>query len=104
MQEKPMKQSVPAKLLAILLAVTIVCLGLGGALPSLAFATPGTPGVPQAATPVYTEDFNTFPDKTAYGAKSYSAAGSTIYVSQTGQTYTGSPKWINGNRCNGIIL
>ncbi|GAA5196755.1 hypothetical protein GCM10023346_29890 [Arthrobacter gyeryongensis] len=100
-----MKQSVPAKLLAILLAVTIVCLGLGGALPSPAYATtPGTPGVPQAATPVYTEDFNTFPDKTAYGAKSYSAAGSTIYVSQTDQTYTGSPKWINGNRCNGIIL
>ncbi|GAB2737986.1 beta strand repeat-containing protein [Arthrobacter bambusae] len=100
-----MKQSLPAKLLAILLAVTIVCLGLGGALPSPAYATtPGTPGVPQAATPVFTEDFNTFPDTTASGAKSYSAAGSTIYVSQTGKTYTGSPKWINGDRCNGIIL
>ncbi len=54
-----MKQSFPAKLLAILLTTTIVGLGLGGTLPSPAYATtPGTPGVPQAGTPVYTEDFS----------------------------------------------
>lgn len=100
-----MKQSLPAKLLAIILTATIVGLGLGGTLPSPAYATtPGTPGVPQAGTPVYTEDFSNLPNTTANGAKSYSAAGSITYVGQTGQTYTGSPKWINGNRCNGVIL
>ncbi|MCZ9882117.1 DUF7927 domain-containing protein [Arthrobacter sp. B2a2-09] len=100
-----MKQSLPAKLLAILLTATIFSFGLGSALPSPVYATsPGNPGVPQAATPVFTEDFNNLLDTTSLGAKSYSAAGSTTYVSQTGQTYTGSPKWIDGYRCNGIIL
>ncbi|MFF2299918.1 SpaA isopeptide-forming pilin-related protein [Arthrobacter sp. NPDC058127] len=103
-----MKQSLPAKLLAILLAATIVCLGLGGALPSPANATtPGTPGVPQPGKPVYTEDFSRFPDTTANGAKSYSANGSINYWGDYGgttTTYSGSPQWINGSRCNGIIL
>ncbi|WP_054011510.1 DUF7927 domain-containing protein [Arthrobacter sp. ERGS1:01] len=41
----------------------------------------------------------------ATGAKSYTTTnGATQYVGAAGQTYTGSTDWINGNRCNGVIL
>ncbi len=65
---------------------------------------PGQPGVTQPGTTVYAEDFENGGDNTATGAQSYSAVGSTPYVGAGGQTYTGSPSWINGTRCNGVIL
>ncbi|MFJ4262837.1 hypothetical protein ACIPYU_10355 [Paenarthrobacter nicotinovorans] len=88
-----------------MLATAIITLGVGGALapPSLA-TVPGTPGVTQPGTVVFNEDFENGTDNTALGAQSYSAPGSTTYVGATGQTYTGSPYWINGIRCNGVIL
>ncbi|MCZ9881940.1 beta strand repeat-containing protein [Arthrobacter sp. B2a2-09] len=85
------------------MAIFATMLSFSGLGPAYA-TTPGTPGVPQTGTPIYTEDFNNLPNTTATGAKSYSAAGSTTYVGSTGQTYTGSPQWINGSRCNGLIL
>ncbi|WP_260842448.1 hypothetical protein [Paenarthrobacter nicotinovorans] len=100
-----MKYSRPRKLLAGVLATAMITLGVGGALapPSLA-TVPGTPGVTQPGTVVFNEDFENGTDNTALGAQSYSAAGSTTYVGATGQTYTGSSNWINGIRCNGVIL
>ncbi|GAB3583179.1 hypothetical protein GCM10027406_27240 [Leifsonia lichenia] len=57
---------------------------------------PGSPGTPQPGTVVYTEDFenNTGPSATNFAN----------YVGATGAAYTGSPFWINGARCNGVIL
>ena len=100
-----MKHSHPRKLLAGVLAAAIISLGVGGALAPPALATvPGTPGVTQPGTVVFTEDFENGTDNTALGAQSYSAPGSTTYVGAGGETYTGSPNWINGIRCNGVIL
>ncbi|WP_426005422.1 DUF7507 domain-containing protein [Paenarthrobacter sp. NyZ202] len=100
-----MKHSRPRKLLAGVLAAAILSLGAGGALAPPALATvPGTPGVTQPGTVVFTEDFENGTDNTPLGAQSYSAPGSTTYVGATGQTYTGSISWINGIRCNGVIL
>ncbi|GAB3583867.1 hypothetical protein GCM10027406_29240 [Leifsonia lichenia] len=60
--------------------------------------TPGTPGVTQPGTVVFNEDFENNPAATAVNYSTY--VGST----PAGETYTGSPKWINGARCNGVIL
>ncbi len=102
MQEKPMKQSPPAKLLAILLTATIVGLGLGVTLPSPAYATtPGTPGVPQAGTPVYTEDFSS-QDASAAAINILNYTGSAAAAFST---YTADPQWTPaGNQCNGWIM
>ncbi|MFK0003213.1 hypothetical protein [Paenarthrobacter sp. NPDC090522] len=95
----------PRKLLAGILAAAIISLGVGGALAPPATATvPGTPGVTQPGTVVFNEDFENGIDNTPLGAQSYSAPGSTTYVGASGQTYTGSPTWIDGARCNGVIL
>ena len=100
-----MKHTRPRKLLAGALAMAILSLGVGGALAPPALATtPGTPGVTQPGTVVFTEDFENGTNNTPLGAQSYSAPGSTTYVGATGQTYTGSTNWINGIRCNGVIL
>ncbi|AMB38982.1 hypothetical protein AUT26_01100 [[Arthrobacter] sp. ATCC 21022] len=93
------------KLLASVLATAVFSMGLGGALASSALATtPGAPGVAQSGTVVFNEDFENGTDDTALGAQSYSASGSTAYTGASGQMYTGSPQWINGIRCNGVIL
>ncbi|MFJ4210120.1 hypothetical protein ACIPY2_16830 [Paenarthrobacter sp. NPDC089675] len=100
-----MKHTRPRKLLAGLLATAIISLGVGGALAPPALATvPGTPGVTQPGTVVFTEDFENGTDNTALGAQSYSAPGSTTYVGAAGQTYSGSSGWIDAARCNGVIL
>ena len=70
-----------------------------------AAAVPGTPGTTQAPIPVFTENFENGMTNAAGGAKSYTTAnGANQYVSALGQTYTGSTNWINGNRCNGVVL
>ncbi|WP_442544110.1 SpaA isopeptide-forming pilin-related protein [Arthrobacter sp. KN11-1C] len=97
-----MKQSLPAKLLAILLTATIVGLGLGATLPSPAHATtPGTPGVPQAATPVYTENFsNQNATSSAISILNYTGGAAAANM-----TYTADPQYTPaGNQCNGWIL
>ncbi|MGO4587190.1 hypothetical protein AB4Z38_25420, partial [Arthrobacter sp. 2RAF6] len=97
-----MKQSLPAKLLAILLTATIVGLGLGSTLPSPAYATtPGTPGVPQAGTSVYTEDFsNQNATSSAINILNYTGGAAAANM-----TYTADPQYTPaGNQCNGWIL
>lgn len=59
---------------------------------------PGTPGVAQPGTTVSNEDFENNPAATAVNYSTYSG------TTPAGETYTGSPKWINGARCNGVIL
>lgn len=62
-------------------------------------------GVTEAPTVVFTENFENGMTNLATGAKSYTTAnGAAQYVGAAGQTYTGSTSWINGNRCNGVIL
>lgn len=92
-------------LATILLVITgLTSLGLvGGSSP--ASATPGTPGVTQPPTLVFLENFENGMTNLATGAKSYTTTnGATQYVGAAGQTYTGSPQWINGERCNGVVL
>lgn len=62
-------------------------------------------GVMEAPTVVFTENFENNMTNLATGAKSYTTTnGATQYVGAAGQTYTGSPQWINGERCNGVVL
>lgn len=62
-------------------------------------------GVTEAPTVVFTEDFENNMTNLATGAKSYTTANlAPQYVGAAGQTYTGSPQWIEGNRCNGVVL
>ncbi|MFE4951915.1 SpaA isopeptide-forming pilin-related protein [Leifsonia sp. NPDC056665] len=60
--------------------------------------TPGTPGVTQPGTTVFNEDFENNPAASAVNYSTY------VGTTPAGETYTGSPKWINGARCNGVIL
>lgn len=91
-------------------SMTVLVLVLGSVGAGTFFAggasatVPGSPGVPQPGTPVFVEDFENGTTNTALGAQSYSAPGSTTYVGATGETYTGSPAWIDAARCNGVIL
>lgn len=97
-----MKQSLPAKLLAILLATTLLSLGLGSAMPSPASATtPGTPGTPQTGTPVYTEDFsNQNATSSAISILNYTGGAAAANM-----RYTADPQYTPaGGQCNGWIL
>ncbi|GAB3557310.1 DUF11 domain-containing protein [Arthrobacter alkaliphilus] len=97
-----MKKSLPAKLLAILLAATMLSLGLGSVLPSPASATtPGTPGVPQAGTPVYTEDFsNQNASAAAVDIRNYVGGAAAAF-----STYRADPQYTPaGGQCDGWIL
>lgn len=97
-----MKQSLPAKLLAILLATTLLSLGLGSAMPAPASATtPGTPGTPQAGTPVYTEDFsNQNSTSSAISILNYTGGAAAANM-----RYTADPQYTPaGGQCNGWIL
>lgn len=65
------------------------------------------PGVPNPPVVVFNEDFENNADNTATGAKAFTTAGgATQYVGTTpaGQTYTADANWINGDRCDGIVL
>lgn len=67
-----------------------------------------------APTVVFSENFENNADNTPLGAKAYNNLPSTDpnyaafpnigYTGVGGRTYTGSPDWINGSFCNGIIL
>jgi hypothetical protein len=87
----------------VLLSTALVGLALVVPATPVDATTPGTPGVTQPGTTVFTEDFENGITNTATGAQSYATPGAS-YVGASGQTYTGSPKWTDGARCNGIIL
>lgn len=72
--------------------------------PSASATSPGSPEVTQPGIVVFNEDFENGTDNSALGAQSYSAPRSTSYVGAAGERYTGSPAWIDGARCNGVIL
>ncbi|MFK4761210.1 hypothetical protein ACI3KS_09790 [Microbacterium sp. ZW T5_45] len=61
---------------------------------SAAQAAPGTPGVPQANSVVFEEDFENGAGTTPVLLTNYTGA--------TGQTYTADPAWLTN--CNGIIV
>ena len=66
---------------------------------------PGNPGVPQAPTVVYTENFeNNVGSGGGIGAAPPGSAPLllTSYVGATGETYTADPAWLSG--CNGEIV
>jgi len=90
----------------VLLAVAgITAFGVVSA-PTPGVAVPGSPGVTAAPTVIFLENFENGMTNLATGAKAYSTIGGTAqqYTGQAGQTYTGSPQWINGERCNGVVL
>ena len=64
------------------------------ALPTAAEAAPGTPGVPQAAPTIYTENFQNRPGPTPI-------VKLNNYTGTTGQTYTAHSNWLT--QCNGWI-
>jgi uncharacterized repeat protein (TIGR01451 family) len=79
----------PSSRLVAALAAAIVTLAV--ALPTTARAAPG---VPQAPTTLYSEDFQ-------------NGSGTTElenYVSSSGASYTADSYWLNQRRCNGFIL
>jgi len=91
--ERPLFRGVAAFVVLLLAVATLTLLA---PVDRASATVPGSPGTPQPGTVVYTEDFENNP-----GA---SATNFANYVGSTGETYTGSPFWINGARCNGVIL
>ncbi|WP_159704269.1 DUF11 domain-containing protein [Arthrobacter sp. 18067] len=97
-----MKHTRPQKLLAAVVATAIMSLWVGGALaPPVLATTPGTPGVAQPGTPVYTEDFsNQNATAGAISILDYAggpAAANEMYTADT--PYTPA-----GGQCDGWIL
>ncbi|MBP2267959.1 putative repeat protein (TIGR01451 family) [Pseudarthrobacter sp. PvP004] len=92
----------PQKLLAAIVATAITFLGVGSALAPPALATlPGSPGVAQPGTPVYTETFAN-QNATASALSILSYMGGTAAANQT---YTAdTPYTPAGGQCDGWIL
>jgi len=88
--------------LACLLAVVAVAAALTAPTALAASATvPGSPGVTQPGTPVYTEDFsNQNAALTAIDIRTYAGGAAAA-----NSTYTADPQWTPaGNQCNGWIM
>jgi uncharacterized repeat protein (TIGR01451 family) len=79
------------------LAALTVALSMALATPT-AHAAPGTPGVPQAPSTAYTENFQNVP-----GAATNASQLISSYVSTSGTQYTASPSWLNTTFCNGVV-
>ncbi|MCD4851763.1 hypothetical protein LN996_13155 [Arthrobacter sp. AK01] len=97
-----MKHARSQKLLAAVAAAAIMSLWMGGAVaPPVLATTPGTPGVAQPGTPVYTEDFsNQNATAGAISILNYAggpAAANEMYTADT--PYTPA-----GGQCDGWIL
>lgn len=74
------------------IAATLLVAPWGAGSPFLASAAPGTPGVPQAGTVEFTEDFeNATPPQLL-----------TSYTGASGMTYTADNVWLTG--CDGTII
>jgi uncharacterized repeat protein (TIGR01451 family) len=98
--------SAPFRVLGAFLAIVSVLTAAGALGASPAGATvPGQPGTTQAGTPVFTEDFENPAglDPTNVNPVAYNVS-SPSYVGAGGKTYTGSPEWIDGERCDGVII
>ncbi|MFI6948544.1 hypothetical protein [Streptomyces sp. NPDC050422] len=68
------------------------------AAPTVQATTPGTPGVPQAPTVVYAEDFENNTGATPILLPAY------VGAPPLNETYTADPAWLSATNCNGIIL
>ncbi len=73
--------------------------------------TPGTPGVAQAGTPVFTEDFANQSLTSAVSILNYTGSSGTTYVAgpggtgADGETYTADASWTPAyNACNGWVF
>ncbi|MGO4146141.1 hypothetical protein AB4Y77_13750 [Paenarthrobacter sp. YAF11_1] len=97
-----MKHTRPQKLLAAVVATAIMSLGVGGALAPPALATvPGSPGVAQPGTPVYTEDFSN--ENATGGAISIlNYTGGTEAANET--YFADAPYTPAGGQCNGWVM
>ncbi|GAT88312.1 hypothetical protein [Paenarthrobacter nicotinovorans] len=84
------------------LATAIISLGVGGAMAPPALATtPGTPGVTQPGTPVYTEDFsNQNATSNAISLLNYTGGAAAANETYTADT----PYTPAGGQCDGWIL
>jgi uncharacterized repeat protein (TIGR01451 family) len=87
----------------------LVLLGLASALalvallPGRAAAAPGTPGVPQAGTQVFLENFENT-GNTPVAVSGYTGAGTPgSSTGADGATYTADPNW-DGSNCDGWIF
>jgi len=75
-------------------AVVACCATMAFSYAHSANATPGSPGVPEAPTVVYNEDFQNTP--------SYAPVLLTSYTGASGMTYTANAKWLTA--CNGEVI
>ncbi|MCM2389723.1 DUF7507 domain-containing protein [Streptomyces albipurpureus] len=73
-------------------------IALGAAVPVAHATTPGTPGLPQAPTVVYAEDFENGTGQTPILLPAYTGAP------PVNATYTAAAPWLSAANCNGIIL
>jgi uncharacterized repeat protein (TIGR01451 family) len=80
-------------LLAIAVVIAAVALPVGRSA-----AAPGTPGTPQAGTPVYQETFENGMGTAAVGIDEY-----TGNAAADNETYTADPFWASTADCNGVI-
>ncbi|MFI6283239.1 hypothetical protein ACIBCM_00550 [Streptomyces sp. NPDC051018] len=80
------------------LVLAAQAIALGTAVPAAHATTPGTPGLPQAPTVVYTEDFENGTGQTPILLPAYTGAP------PVNATYTADPPWLSATNCNGIIL
>ncbi|NQD87631.1 DUF11 domain-containing protein, partial [Paenarthrobacter sp. CM16] len=97
-----MKHTRPQKLLAAVVATAIMSLGVGGALAPPALATvPGSPGIAQPGTPVYTEDFSN-EDATSGAISILNYTGGAEAANET--YFADTPYTPAGGQCDGWIL
>ncbi|MEJ1115661.1 hypothetical protein WBN73_15345 [Paenarthrobacter sp. CCNWLY172] len=97
-----MKHTRPQKLLAAVVATAIMSLGVGGALAPPALATvPGSPGVAQPGTPVYTEDFSN-QNATSGAISILNYTGGAEAANET--YFADTPYTPAGGQCDGWIL
>jgi hypothetical protein len=86
------ERSASRTLLGAIAVTAFTALSLAG-FSTAAQAVPGTPGVPQATTVVYDENFENGVGNAPVGLQNY--------VGASGQTYTADPVWLTA--CNGQI-
>ncbi|MFF0444986.1 hypothetical protein ACFYT4_00960 [Streptomyces sp. NPDC004609] len=80
------------------LVLAAQAIALGTAVPAAQATTPGTPGLPQPPTVVYTEDFENGTGQTPILLPAYTGAP------PVNAKYTAAAPWLSATNCNGIIL
>jgi len=96
-----------AAVLALLLGSALLASTPSQAVAERSGGLPAAAGAPEPGEVVFLEDFQNVPAGQARAYQS-GAGGRAAYVSAypgySGYTYTGSAGWVNGVRCNGVIL